>query len=213
MRRRRISSYAECIGSGETGLTANHLSRAFGRLGAVAASAAIVSGFLALLTFNFRPAPFDNVVPSSSFVSIETKKPVEEHTRLPRRYAASAGARSPVIDDMAQARQALQATLACLNPRPEKRPPQCADLLRPPRPDEFAAQAILPARDREKEKPLTSLEGVYSRAEQTTLVMPPCTGVCGKIGRPPPPPTRTPEQICRDKGIGPCTEAPPPPKP
>jgi hypothetical protein len=58
------------------------------------------------------------------------------------------------------------------------------------------------------------MERIFTQAERDTLVMPSCvrdknTTACVRFGQRPPPPSRSPEQLCQEDGLGgPC--APPP---
>jgi hypothetical protein len=199
----------------ESDVIADAAPRLLGRMGSLAASLVVVGGFLIVLTINFHPTVFTQSIPTATFVSIAAPPPdrAQQKSRvlLPRRQLQTTA--SPQIDDLAPPdAEALRAALACLNPIREKRPPKCVELMRTARPDEFAGPSILPEQF-VKKAPMrpANLDGIYSRAEQATLVMPPCTGACIPIGKPPPPPTRSPEEICRAKGIGPCTAPPPPP--
>jgi hypothetical protein len=101
--------------------------------------------------------------------------------------------------------QMLSNMLGCTNPRIAARRPDCP---REPPPENWRSPQLPTGGDFEPEEPV-DLDRAFTRAEQRTLVMPPCPPGCVRVGPPPPPPSRSAEQICEEGGLGgPCRPPP-----
>lgn len=102
--------------------------------------------------------------------------------------------------------QMLSNMLGCANPRIAARRPDCP---REPRPEDWRRPQLPTGGDFEPEEPV-DLDRAFTRAEQRTIVMPPCPpSGCIRIGPPPPPPSRSAEQVCEEGGLGgPCRPPP-----
>lgn len=101
--------------------------------------------------------------------------------------------------------QMLSRLLSCLDRRLENRPRNCP---REPPASEWEGPQIAVGGDFAP-TPDVDFDAIYTVAEQRTLVMPRCEGACFRFGTPPPPPSRSAEEICRDANMGgPCTPPP-----
>lgn len=126
----------------------------------------------------------------------------------PNTPAAQAPPARPTVDAAMMSRM-----LRCVRRPGQPRPPECPQ---EPAPDDWR-RPQLPVGGVYAQPERPDLDRIYTRAERDTLVMPSCvrdgaSGACVPFGTRPPPPSRSPEQICRDANLGgPC--APPPERP
>lgn len=175
------------------------------------ASALVVLGVCAMLWWFSRViAAYD--APPVAGVEVTLARPSPQRT--PPRHAAQPTEATrtstvPAAETTLPLGAAMLArTLSCADPHPERRPADCPASATP----RFGAAPQYPPSEGFGEDPLHLNRG-YSIAEQATLLTPSCkrdggppgmVSVCATIGRDPPPPSRSAEQVCEDGGIGPC---------
>lgn len=136
--------------------------------------------------------------------------PPEQQTQraTPSAPTASFNSAAPATPSIDAAMGA--ALLRCVVRPGQPRPPGCPS---EPAPQDWESPR-LPVGGRYAPPDAPNMERIFTQAERETLVMPSCvrdknSTVCIRIGQRPPPPSRSPEQLCQQDGLGgPC--APPP---
>jgi len=183
--------------------------RAASGVGATLACAALLALLLiASRTFIAR----EQAVVGVEVLLTERVRDVRAEAARPRAPGAPSSpatqAPQPTVDAAMMSR-----LLRCVRRPGQPRPPDCPQEAGP----EDWRRPQLPVGGVYAQPEQPDLDRIYTRAERETLVMPSCVrdgvdgmvGVCVPFGTRPPPPSRSPEQICRDANLGgPC--APPP---
>jgi hypothetical protein len=172
----------------------------------LSASVGIISLFVAILAIASRTvAPYYDAAPGVEVILLPRENPAPPASTLPSHAPGSGGSLSSTDDVESADRASLAQMLACLRPR-ELRPPWCASEQSE---GSEAPQAELPVGGDFYQTPRNNRNRIYSPAELATIVMPPCEVGCVRVGRPPPPPSRSAEQICEDGNLGgPCHPPP-----
>ncbi|WP_395644735.1 hypothetical protein [Terricaulis sp.] len=181
------------------------------RSATLVASALIVASACVLLWWFSRViAAYE--APAFTGVAASVERPAPPRLQA-RRTAPPPAVRSnaavPVSETTMPVSAAMLArTLACTDTHLERRPVNCP---RSAEPHWGEAPAVAPSTGF-GEDPLR-LDRGYSVAERATLLTPSCrrdggppgmVSACMTIGRDPPPPSRSAEEICETGGIGPC---------
>lgn len=176
------------------------------------ASALVVLSICAMLWWFSRViASYDAPPVTGVEVSLVRPTPPRPQTRRappPPATRASAAVAPSTETTLPVGGAMLSRTLACADPHPERRPADCPRSAEP----RFGAAPQYAPSEGFGEDPLRLNRG-YTIAEQATLLTPSCrrdggppgmVSVCATIGRDPPRPSRSAEEICEAGGIGPC---------
>jgi hypothetical protein len=176
------------------------------RSGAYVASALLFAGFCGILLFASRTERL-GAMADSSVEALMLERAREPPPRPRTAPIPPSAPRSPIpaAEPTIEA-QMLARMLRCYDRLDPARARDC-----PPREaatDDWRASARLPVGGDFAEPEPLDLNDAFTVAEQRTLVMPRCEGVCVPVGPIPPPPSRSPEELCELGGIGPCHPPP-----
>jgi hypothetical protein len=175
---------------------------------ALAASALCVAGFCIMLWLSSYTRLMESGVDAGVEVMLARRPPApERRERQPRPVAAPSSRAAPAAPSIEA--EMLSRMLRCFDRLNRENRADCPREPPPPDWQQGSEHRFTPGGDFAGEEPL-DLNDAYTPAERRTLVMPRCQAqVCIPIGPTPPPPTRSPEEICERGGLGgPCTAPP-----
>lgn len=192
--------------------TATHLANWRVRAATLLAGACIVVATCVLLVWLSHVVALEDGRAAPGVEVLLSPRIAAPRQRAPRspapQTAATSDVTAPTTTALPVGQAMLARTLSCAHPRPDRRPADCPPSVQ----QEADAQVQLPVGgDFAPPEPLR-LDRAFTVAERATLLTPSCkrdgaggmVSVCMSVGPTPPPPTRSPEEICDAGGIGPC---------